>query len=85
MTGGSLGMAFRASSLRFQSSFSVVCSWSVLSTKTGSSCAMPVDSMFTSISFVGMSPLTFKLIFLDPFVNEIKNLLRCSFFLECVQ
>ena len=51
-TGGSLGMAFRASSLRFQNSFSVVSFWSVVSKKTGSSCAMPVDSKFTSIDFV---------------------------------
>ena len=63
MTGGSLGMAFRASSLRFHSSFSVVCSWSVVSEKTGSSCAMLVDSMFTSIDFVGMSSLNFRSIF----------------------
>ena len=63
MTGGSLGMAFRASSLRFQSSFSVVSSWSVGSKKTVSSCAMPVYSMFTSIGFVGMSSLIFKIIF----------------------
>ena len=63
MTGSSLGMAFRASSLRFQSSFSVVSSRSVGSKKTVSSCAMPVDSMFTSIGFVGMSSLIFKKIF----------------------
>ena len=63
MTGGSLGMAFRASSLRFHSSFSVVCSWSLVSKKTGYSCAMPVHSMFTSIGFVGMSSLIFKIIF----------------------
>ena len=59
MTGGSSGMVFRASSLRFQSSFSVVSSWSVGSKKTVSSGAMPVDSMFTSIGFVGMSSLIF--------------------------
>ena len=63
MTGGSLGMAFRASSLRFQSSFSVVSSWSVGSKKTVSPCAMPVDSLFTSIGFVGMSSLIFNIIF----------------------
>ena len=63
MTGGSLGMAFRAPSLRFQSSFSVVSCWFVGSIKTVSSCAMPVDSMFTSIGFVGMSSLIFKNIF----------------------
>ena len=63
MSGRSLGMAFRDSSLRVQSSFSVVCCWSVVSLKTGSSCAMPVDSMFTSIGFVGMSSLIFKMIF----------------------
>ena len=63
MTGGSLGMAFRASSLHFQSSFSVVSSWPVGSKNTVSSCAMPVDSMFTSIGFVGMSSLIFNIIF----------------------
>ena len=47
MTGGSVGMEFRTSPLRFQSSFSVVSCWSVGSKKTGSSCAMPVDSIFT--------------------------------------
>ena len=56
-------MAFRASSLRFQSSVSVVYSWSVGSKKTVSSCAMAVDSMFTSIGFVGMSSLIFKINF----------------------
>ena len=60
MTVGSLGMAFRVSSLRFQSSFSVVSCWSVVSKKTGSSCAMPLDSMFTSIGFVGMSSVVFR-------------------------
>ena len=59
IAGGSLGITFRASSLCFQSSLSVVSCWSVVSKKTGSSCAMPVDSMFTSISFVGMSFLIF--------------------------
>ena len=54
MTGGSLGMAFRASSLRFQSSFPVLPCRFVGSKKTVSSGAMPVDSMFTSIGFVGM-------------------------------
>ena len=63
MTGGSLGMAFRASSLCFQSSFSVVFVWSLVSKKTGSSYAIPVDSMFTSIGFVGMAFLIFKSIF----------------------
>ena len=63
MIGGSLGMAFRASSLRVQGSFSVVSCWSVVSKKTASSCAMPVDSMFISIGFVGMSSLIFKIIF----------------------
>ena len=63
MTGGSVGMAFRASSLGFQSSFPVVSCWFVGSKKTGSSCAIPVDSMFTSIGFVGMSSVIFKIIF----------------------
>ena len=63
MTGGSMGMAFRASSLRFQSSFSVVSYRSVGSKKTVSSRAMPVDSMFTSIGFVGMSSLIFRIVF----------------------
>ena len=63
MTGGSLGMAFQASFLRFQSSFSAVSCWSLVSKKAGSSCAMPVDSMFTSIGFVGRSSLIFILIF----------------------
>ena len=52
MTGGSLGMAFCASYLRVQCSSSVVFCWSVVSKKTGSSCAMPVDSMITPIGFV---------------------------------
>ena len=60
MTVGSLGMAFRATSLRVQRSFSVVSCWSVGSWKTCSSCAMPVDSKFTSIGFVGMSFLIFR-------------------------
>ena len=63
MTGRSFGIAFRASYLRFQSSFSVISGWSVVSKKTGSSCAMPVDSIFTLIGFVGMSPLVFKFTF----------------------
>ena len=37
--------------------FSVVSCSSVGSKKTDSSCAMPVDSMFTSIGFVGMPSL----------------------------
>ena len=56
-------MAFRASSFRFQSSFSVASCWSVGLRETVSSCAMPVDSMFTSIGFVGMSSLIFKIFF----------------------
>ena len=40
--------------------FSVVSCWSVVSKETGPSCAMTVDSMFTSTCFVGMSPLIFK-------------------------
>ena len=63
MTGGSLGMAFHTSSLRFQSSFSVVSCRSVGSKTTVSSCAMPVDSIFTSIGFVGMSSLIFRMTF----------------------
>ena len=66
MTSESLGMVFRTSSLCCQTSFSVVSCWSVVSKKTDSSCAtcaMPVDSMFTSIGFVGMSSLIFKFIF----------------------
>ena len=62
MTGGSLGAAFRASSLSFQSFFSVVSYWSVVSKKNSSSRAMPVDSMFTSIGFVGISSLLFRII-----------------------
>ena len=87
MTGGSLCMAFRASFLRFQSSFSVVSCWSVVSKKTVSSCAMPVDSRFTSIYFVGMSSLIFKnIVSLDSISKRHeKNLLQCSFSLECVQ
>ena len=54
MTGLSLGMVFRTSSLPFQSSFSVVSCWFVVSKKNFSSCAMPGDSMFTSIGFVGI-------------------------------
>ena len=56
-------MAFRTPSLRIQSSFSVVFCWSVVSNKTESSFAMPVGSMVTSIGFVGMSSLIFKMIF----------------------
>ena len=73
MTGGSLGMAFRASSLRVQSSFSVVCCLSVGSWKTCSSCALPVDSLFTSIGFVGMSYLIFKIIFLLGSISNRDN------------
>ena len=63
MTGGAVGMAFRASFLRFQGFFSVVSCWFVGSKKNGYSCAMPVDSMFISLGFVGMSSLLFKIIF----------------------
>ena len=63
MTGGSIGMAFPASSLHVQSSFSVVSCWSVVSKKTGSSYAMPIDSMFTSIGSIGMSSLIFRIFF----------------------
>ena len=63
MIGGSVGTAFLASSSRVQRSFSVVSCWFVVSKKTGSSCAMPVDSMFTSIGSVGMTSLIFKIIF----------------------
>ena len=63
MTGGSLGMAFRAPSFRFQSSFSVVSGWCVVSGKTGFSYAMPVDSKLTSMEFVGMFSLIFKIMF----------------------
>ena len=74
MTGGSLSMAFRTSSLIFQSSFSLVSCWSVGSKKSGSSCAMPVVSMFTSIGLVGMSLLFLKGFFRwDPFLNEMKK------------
>ena len=70
MTGGSLGMAFRACSLRCQSSSSVVFCWSVVSMKTDSSCAMPVHLMFTSIGFVGMSSLIFKIFFSLAYVSK---------------
>ena len=63
MTGGSVGMAFRASFFRFHNSFSVVSCRSLVAKKTGSSCVMPVDSMFTSIGFVGVSSLIFETIF----------------------
>ena len=56
-------MAFRASSLRFQSSFSMVSCWSVASKKTNSSCAMPADPMFTSIGCVGLSSQNLRLSF----------------------
>ena len=56
-------MAFRASSVRFQISFSVVSCWSVISKTTGSSCAMPVYSLFTSIDCVGLCSLIFRIIF----------------------
>ena len=86
MTGGSLGMAFRASSLCFQSPSSVVYFWSVGSKNAGSSCAMLLEPMITSSGFVGRSSLTFRNIFhQDPFLNEIKNLLRFSSSLESVQ
>ena len=63
MTGGPLGMAFPALSLRLQFCFSVVSFWSVVSKKTGSSCAILVSSMFPSIGFVGMSSLIFQMNF----------------------
>ena len=56
MTDGSLGAAFRASSLSFQSSFSVVSCLSVVSKKTRSSNVMPVD-------FHGKSSLILRIIF----------------------
>ena len=62
MNGGSVGIVVSTlvSTLRLQSSFSVVSCGSVLSRKVGSSCALPMDSMFTSISFAGMSSLIFS-------------------------
>ena len=63
MTGGSLGIALRASSLRLQSSFSSFSCWSVVLKKRGYSLAIAVDSMFTSIVFVGTASLIFKRIF----------------------
>ena len=66
MTVGSCNIAFRVFCLRFQSSFSVVSCWSLVSKNTGSSCVMPVvpvDSMFTSFGFFGKSSLTFEVIF----------------------
>ena len=38
-----------------KSIFSEVSCWSVVSKKIASSCAMPVDSLLTSIGFVGLS------------------------------
>ena len=74
MSVGSLGMAFRTSFLSFQSSFSVISCWSVVSKKNGTSYAMTVDSKFSSIGFVGMSSLNFKMIFsLGSILNEIKK------------
>ena len=81
-TGRSFGMAFGVSSLLFRVSLSMVSYWSVLLKWTGSSCAMSVDSMFTSFGFVCFLGLSFQKC---SFLNEIKNLLPCSIFLECVQ
>ena len=66
MTGGYFVMAFHVSFLLFQSSFSVVSSWSVVSVvpaNTGSSSAMPVDSMFTSIGFFKIPSIFLRLSF----------------------
>ena len=43
--------------------FSVDSCWSVMIKKTDSYCAVPVDSMFTSIGFVGTCSLIFRIIF----------------------
>ena len=43
---------------------------SVLSKKAGFSCAIPVDSMFTSIDFVGMSSLIFRNIFSSASISK---------------
>ena len=79
-------MSFPASSLRFESSFCAVCCWSVVSKKTISFSAMPVDPIFTSISFVGMSFLILKFVLsLGSISKKDEKLLRCLFSLECVQ
>ena len=67
--------------LRFQSSFSLVPCWSVVSKGTGTTCALPVDSMFTSIGFVGMSLLIFRFIFsLGSISNPVKKSSAVFFF-----
>ena len=63
MTRGSLGIERRICSLRFQSSFSALSYQSVVLKMTVFSFAMPADSMFTSIGFVGTSSLVFSTIF----------------------
>ena len=46
----------------------------MVSKKTGSSCATPVDSMFTSYGFVGMSSLIFRISFsLESISKRDKN------------
>ena len=62
MTGVSFGLAFRVPSLRFENSFSFVSFWPAVSKKTSSYCAMPVESIFTSKGFIGMSSLFLKII-----------------------
>ena len=88
MTGGSLGVVCCTSSSRLQIIFlwSVVSCWSVVLKKTGSSCAMPVGSMFTSNGFVGMSSLISKIIFSLGSISKLnKKPAAVLFSLESVQ
>ena len=85
MTGGSFGKSFLVSSVQFQSSLSVVSCWSVISKKTGSSGAMPVDSMFISLGFVRMSSLIFKFICSLESVSKRDGKSGWPFLLERVQ
>ena len=63
MIGRSIGLARCVSSLDSQNSFSVVFCSSVVSEKTGSSSAMPLEAMFTAVGFVGLSSLFFQIVF----------------------
>ena len=63
ITGGTYGMVFQEYSLRVRSSFSVVFCWSIVSKKTSSACALPVDSKFTSIGLVRISSLILGIYF----------------------
>ena len=79
--GGLLVIVSRISSLRFQSFFSVLSSEFMVFKKTDSSCALHVDSRFTSIGFVGnSSPSLRTVILLGSSFNQAKKFVSVIIF-----